>query len=184
MNKRWIKIPNYSKYYINTKGDIRNENGYLLKPYKNHNGYLKVTLIDDFGKVKHERVNRLVAQTFIDKNSFKYLPYETIDKIDYDKLQVNHKDENKNNNSYFNLEWCTNDYNANYNKNKRYDKIVKKDKFGKFLKEYTYYGEIFIDLGFDLYLLNTKEKKDIRKRINNCVLGKQKTAYGFVWEKL
>ena len=63
-------------------------------------GYLQVELRDDYGKRKIKKVHRLVAETFIPNPD--NLP------------EVNHKDENKQNPSVSNLEWCTSKYNSNY----------------------------------------------------------------------
>ena len=62
-------------------------------------GYKGVCLCKD-GKQKTHKVHRLVAQAFLPNPD--NLP------------QVNHKDEDKTNNSVNNLEWCDNEYNINY----------------------------------------------------------------------
>ena len=62
-------------------------------------GYERVMLYKH-GKSKLKQVHRLVAEAFIDNPD--NLP------------QVNHKDENKLNNSVDNLEWCDAKYNCNY----------------------------------------------------------------------
>ena len=81
--------------FINNK--IEKEKITMLKPNKNI--YLQVMLCKN-GKTKRKNVHRLVAETFIDNPN------------NYDC--VNHKDENKHNNSINNLEWCTRIYNMNY----------------------------------------------------------------------
>lgn len=77
------------------------ENGEIYSHYSNKflthdivKGYHQVSLYID-GKPKRYKVHRLVGMLFLDcpKN--------------YDKLQINHKDGNKDNNQYTNLEWCT-----------------------------------------------------------------------------
>jgi len=73
--------------------------GRILKQYINAYGYMQVNIPVD-GKWATKRVNRLVAQTFIDNPE--NLP------------QVNHKDCNRTNNNIENLEWCTSSYNAKY----------------------------------------------------------------------
>ena len=45
--------------------------------------------------------------------------YEDKNNIDLNVLQINHKDENKQNNSVYNLEFCTPAYNVNYGKRKQ-----------------------------------------------------------------
>lgn len=70
-----------------------------LKPHDNGNGYLSVLLYDENHK-ERKYVHRLVAEAFIPNPD--NLP------------QINHKDENKKNNSVENLEWCTCYYNLTY----------------------------------------------------------------------
>ena len=64
-------------------------------------GYRQVKLIDDSGNENTCYVHKLVAEAFISNpNNYKH---------------VNHKDENKENNSATNLEWCDTLYNNTYN---------------------------------------------------------------------
>lgn len=63
-------------------------------------GYEQVILRDEDSKIKHHYVHRLVAEHFVPNPEG--LPY------------VNHKDENKRNNDWHNLEWCSAKYNSNY----------------------------------------------------------------------
>ena len=84
----------------NSSGNgIKLSPGKTLKQSKVGNEYLRVDLCKN-GEIKHFTVHRLVASAFV-KNS-ENLP------------MVNHKDENKANNSAENLEWCTAKYNSNY----------------------------------------------------------------------
>lgn len=79
------QISNYGRVYSSLTDRI-------LRPNLHKCGYLKVTLFMD-GKAKTFLVHRLVAGNFIDNpNNFR---------------DVNHKDGNKTNNYYENLEWCT-----------------------------------------------------------------------------
>lgn len=82
----------------------------FLKPFDNGLGYLKVFLCKD-GKKKQHYLHRLVAETYLDNpNNYP---------------QVNHKDENKSNNSVNNLEFCTVEYNANFGtRNERISKKI------------------------------------------------------------
>ena len=71
----------------------------FLKPWVCQGGYLQVSLTKNKIAKKH-KVQRLGAIAVIDNPD--NLP------------QVNHKDENKTNNSVENLEWCDAKYNINY----------------------------------------------------------------------
>ena len=73
--------------------------GKLLKQFVNSDGYYHVKLYNN-GIKKTIAVHRLVALSFIKKPD------------NYDC--VNHKDKNKKNNFYQNLEWCTKQYNSEY----------------------------------------------------------------------
>ena len=72
---------------------------FILPLRKNHKGYLRANLSKN-GKTKSAFVHKLVAEAFI-PNPLN-LPV------------VNHKDEVKDNNYPYNLEWCTDDYNRHY----------------------------------------------------------------------
>ena len=103
MHELWKDIDGFEgKYQVSTWGRVRslcNNKVRILKPYKNEKGYLKVQLCLN-GKSKKFRVNRLVATAFIPNL--------------YDLPQVNHKDGNKLNNSYTNLEWTTDEINKKH----------------------------------------------------------------------
>lgn len=99
----WKPVVGFEGYYdISNKGEVRSlRTGKLRKLVPNNqNGYLMVVLCGD-GIKKTATVHRLVADAFC------YKP----DGCDC----VNHRDENKHNNSADNLEWCTHSYNDKYN---------------------------------------------------------------------
>lgn len=78
------QIKGNEQYYIGEDGSVFKK----LKPWKTSSGYYHVKLAG-----KHYDVHRLVASEFI--NNTNNLPV------------VNHIDEDKENNHYTNLEWCT-----------------------------------------------------------------------------
>ena len=92
-------------------------------------GYSRVNIINKENKRLTKRVHRLVAENYIPNPD--NLP------------QINHKDENKNNNNVSNLEWCDNQYNAEYSKckfkwiieNLITNEIIEVINLSKFLKE-------------------------------------------------
>lgn len=115
MEEIWVDIKSYEGLYqVSNLGRVRSlermvRNGgdtvrvvkeKILKPWSDKNGYLHVTLCDKSTNKKKFKIHRLVATMFIPNPN--NLP------------QVNHKDEDKQNNKFDNLEWCTNRYNQEY----------------------------------------------------------------------
>lgn len=86
------------KSLIDTHGNIRKTEK-ILKEINTRHGYKTYSLYKN-KKSKRILTHRLVADAFI-PNPNNY-------------VEVNHKDENKANNSVDNLEWCTRKYNCNY----------------------------------------------------------------------
>ena len=94
------RVRSLDRYVKYSNGMIHLHKGKVLSPGKDTDGYLKVVLNCN-RKCKTITVHRLVALTFIPNPD--NLPI------------INHKDEDKTNNSVDNLEWCTQQYNLNYN---------------------------------------------------------------------
>lgn len=99
MKEVWKPIKNYEGLYeISNFGEVRSlprqkTKGGILKPLEDtRNDYLKVKLCKN-GEEKRYTVHRLVAETFIPNP--------------YNKPQVNHKNGNKHDNYFGNLEWCS-----------------------------------------------------------------------------
>ena len=158
--EEWFDIKGYEGLYkVNRNGDVINcKTGKLLKKSDHGEGYMVVTLINN-RKCKTTLVHRIVAETFLDNP---------------EKLPcVNHKDENKSNNSVENLEWCTYKYNNRYNEinkriaEKKKKRIVQMDLEGNILREWE----------------SIQEAKEVANttNISLCCCGKRKTAGGFRW---
>ena len=86
-------VINYPNYFVREDGVVIGARGKELKFDYNRTGYARVSLCKD-GVVKRVFVHRLVAGTFLFGSYFE-------DGI------VNHRDGNKQNNHYTNLEWTT-----------------------------------------------------------------------------
>lgn len=88
----WKDIEGYECYQISNYGNVKNKQTQkLLKGDINNCGYKRVTLY-----IPHRKrffIHQLVAYHFVDGYA--------------NDLIVNHKDGNKQNNCYTNLEWCT-----------------------------------------------------------------------------
>ena len=108
MDEIWRDLVDFEDYYqVSNTGLVRRKlsptfykdgrvayfSQTILKQQKDRKGYFRVFLSVK-SKQYSRRVHRLIAKTFIE--NIENLP------------QVNHKDCNKENNNYLNLEWCTN----------------------------------------------------------------------------
>lgn len=116
MEEIWKPIEDFKdKYEISNLGRIRNkETSYIFIPQK-RGKYLKVSLSKN-GIKRQLSIHKLVAETFLNKSNFKCMPDENRSLINMDKLEVNHKNEDKYDNRINNLEWCTHKYNSYYSK--------------------------------------------------------------------
>ena len=137
--EHWKVIDEFPDYEVSDKGRIRRltskkntYKGRIKKTYVNNAGYECVNLHKD--KLYCRTVHRLVAIAFLQKQ----------DGLD----EINHKDENKLNNTVENLEWCTHKYNANYG-------TVNQRKSEK-LKKSIEYCTISVPVKTTIYLLDGK----------------------------
>ena len=146
---RWVIYKNGAKHFYKGK---------ILKLFINK-GYIRVELSKNCKKIKC-LVHRLVAEAFIPNPD--NLPL------------INHKDEVKDNNYPYNLEWCTHEYNNNYgthnerialNKSK---KVYQYDLQGNLIKEWSSVAEAGRN-GFS------------GSHVAECCLGKHKTHKGYIW---
>lgn len=156
----WKNIEGHSgAYLISNEGVVFNQlTGKPLKSVIGTNGYCHVTLC--YGVKEDVSIHRLVAQAFIPNPD--NLP------------EVNHKDENKANNSVDNLEWCTCKYNANYGLGalRRNTAIIQKDKAGNVIKQWNSMKEAAGILGLKY------------QSISRVCRGLRKTCGGYKWEYL
>ena len=98
----WKPVPGYEGFYeVSNDGQVRSIYRYkkILKPMISNTGYKRVDLFKN-KKRKQYSIHRLVALAFIKNEDGK--PF------------VNHKDENKLNNSADNLEWVSHVENCQY----------------------------------------------------------------------
>lgn len=162
----WKPVKGYEELYkISEYGDVirtkkyKNSKDTPLKTFKDKDGYLKVCLCKNNNN-KTWFVHRLVALAFLEnKNGYNV---------------INHKDENKTNNHFSNLEWCTIKYNTNHGTGierraeKRRKKVIAyNDKCSLFFNSIT----------------EAETKTKIRHgNISMCLSGKRRTAGGYKWK--
>lgn len=170
MKEEWRSLKEFKcgKYYeVSNLGRVRSKDrwtkgkngsnrlvkGKILKYKKCVNGYCEVMLYEN-GKSEVYLVHRLVAIIFIPNPS--QLP------------QVNHLDENKENNAFFNLEWSTPLTNSQYSNNKTV--IAYKAKTNEFVGVFESIKQASEILGA------------YRSNISEVLNGKRKTAKGYYFE--
>ena len=158
MKEIWRDIEGYKgKYQVSNMGRVKSLNyrntgkEKIMKPHDNGKGYLRVELCKE-GKGKQCRINRLVAQAFLENPD--NLP------------EVNHKDEDKANNCVENLEWCTSQYNMEYSFAKA---IIGIDKVSGLIVEFPSLMEAERQTGIS------------NKYICDCLKGRRNSAGGFYW---
>ena len=122
MEEIWKVIVEHPSYSVSNIGRVKNnKTNRLLKQdtSRSRKGYCSVKL-----DKQNCLVHRLVAEAFIpNPNNYPL---------------VNHKDENPENNSIENLEWCTSQYNTEYSCGK---KIQQLDSEGNVIKEWSSLSE-------------------------------------------
>lgn len=176
MEEIWKDIKGYEGIYqISNMGNVRGLDrinnvgrkikGRLLTKSKDKDGYLIVSLTVDCKCIK-KKIHRLVAEAFIDNP--------------YNKPQVNHIDENKENNKIENLEWCTNKENSNHGtKTKRMQKALSHPIYA-----------VNIETGFIVQFLNAKMAYREYGFSSTVIYGrikdgdKQKPYKNYKWYKL
>lgn len=139
---RWIVYKNGAKHFCKGK---------LLKFSVSEDGYYRVHLTKN-GHITNMNVHRIMAFAFLP------IPEHLKKHIGTQQLQINHKDENKQNNVIFinddgsidyektNIEWCDSLYNNTYND--RHSKCAKKiresstERYGKPVRQLTMDGEL------------------------------------------
>lgn len=179
--EQWKPIPQYEELYeVSDKGNVRSiaqytrhhtvvsrPNPRMIKAELTHDGYVRVSL-SNHGVHKHFLVHRLVAITFIPNPN--NLP------------QINHKDENPQNNSVDNLEWCTGMHNCNYGlhcqrikerlaiKHHRAKSVAQLDRNGNTVKIYKSVNDAAREMG-------------VRgENISRCCNGKNIQSCGYGWK--
>ena len=151
---------------ITGRGGVHHLKEKYLILNKKKTGYFEVCLFKN-GLRKYHLVHRIVAQAFLpNQNNY---------------AEINHKDENKQNNTVWNLEWCDSTYNKKYGS--RTAKANKKHKTTEIkhlpVKQYslnnTFIGEYSGVCEAEKF---TGVKYQL---ISRCCKGVGKQAGGFVW---
>lgn len=186
--EKWVPIKGYEGIYaISNLGRVRSLDrafvdiigrnyikiGKVMKQTLcKQTGYWRIGLTNKDGVQKDHNVHRLLAEAFLPNPD--NLPC------------VNHRDENRANNSICNLEWCSYQYNNTYGTATKRRSVS--------LKKYNEKNAVSVcQFSNDGSLINTHPsiKKACESlgvedtgNIGLCINRKIKTAYGFVWRRL
>lgn len=161
-----MPIKDFSNYSISNHGNVKSlKNGKILKPGYLR-GYQHVCISNKFFR-RTKTIHRLVAIHFVDG----YTP----------DLQVNHKDGNKDNNTYSNLEWVTSTQNINHAFKNGLNKIPSgaNNWKSKAIEQYDLNGNFMSE---HVSINSVKEFGFNSSNVTQVILGKRKTANGFKWK--
>ena len=93
-NEEWKTITDFPKYEVSDLGNVRvKETKYIMKPFTNEAGYLRIGISNDLYKRKKFYIQRLVAIEFLPNLE--------------NKSTINHINNNRMDNRLCNLEWAT-----------------------------------------------------------------------------
>jgi len=159
---QWKPIKGYEKQYqINEIGEVKNQRGHILSPHSDKDGYFRVDLYKHNERKKFG-VHQLVARNFVSGN--------------FEGAVVNHKDENKRNNHFSNLEWISAKENTNYGLGIRRRSITQ----GKRVAQMDQDGMIIA-----VFASTADAEKSTgvhHTHVSMAANGKVKTAKGFRWK--
>jgi hypothetical protein len=169
--EKWRIIDEFPNYIVSNFGYVKNIKSNKLLKNCIKSGYYNVSLTNGKNK-KTFKIHRLVAINFIENSE--------------NKPEVNHKDKNKLNNNFTNLEWTTRVENNKHrcnglvitcNKNKPVLRLNKDN-----IEVLEQYNSIY-DAGKWVYENKlTSNSHNGRNAIGNCVNGLSKSAYGYKWK--
>lgn len=169
MDKEFVNYGNIEKqrYLIDENGIIYDtkKGNKIVSTRIDKDGYIICNLNNNQKRQQTYKVHRLVAFEFCENDEPEI------------KTQINHKDENKQNNNYLNLEWVTPQYNINYGL--RTTKAITNRKKSIILRNLNN-GDV---VKFDSLNIASRELGIDEGHLSDVINGKRKTVNGYIaWE--
>ena len=175
-NEQWKTITGFPKYEVSDRGNIRvKETKYIMKPFRNEAGYLRISISNDTFKRKKFYVQRIVANEFLPNLE--------------NKPTINHKNNIRHDNRLCNLEWSTMSE-QNIHKHKTNDKFEKRINIKAIwrldintLEKLEKYDSTTKAVKWikQNNLTDSLNELNLRQKLINVSNGKAKSAYGYKW---
>lgn len=166
------QISNYGRLkslnrFVKNRNGVRLVKEKILKPVVGTCGYFQYPL-------KHNGIGKTILIHIEVANAFIENPENF--------HEVNHKDENKLNNYFKNLEWCNRSYNNTYKNRKQREIETQRNTHPsrKKIQQINKNGDI-------VNIFNSEREAEritgiLHNNISNCINGNRKTAGGYFWE--
>ena len=175
-NEEWKTISEFPKYEVSNMGNVRvKETKYIMKPFTNEAGYLRISISNDTIKRKKFYIQRLVANEFLPNLE--------------NKPTVNHINNNRLDNRLCNLEWSTMSE-QNIHKHKTNNKFEKRRDIkaiwrldlntSEKLEKYNSTTQAVKWIKQN-NLTNSLNELNLRQNLINVSNGKNNSAYGYKW---
>jgi len=176
-NEEWRTITDFPKYEVSSLGNIRvKETQYIMKPFVNEAGYLRVSISNETCKRKKFYIQRLVASEFLPNLE--------------NKPSVNHKNSIRTDNKASNLEWATMSEQNNHKNASKINKFKKRNNIKSVwridintLEKIEKYESTTQAVKWikDNNLTSSINELNLRKSICDVANNKTITAYGYKW---
>lgn len=163
-NENWRTVKGFTRYEVSDRGNVRNKHTKVAKAIRGTPTGYRITDLKENGEKHTKYIHRLVAEAFLDNP--------------LDLPHVNHKDEDKANNSVENLEWCSVSQNNSYNGRAK--------RIGMHHREHHPLCKAVRCVETGVVYRSVREAgrhtSICSMGISYCLNGKQKSAGGYRWE--
>lgn len=175
-NENWKTITRFPNYEVSDHGNVRvKETKYIMKPFTNEAGYLRISITNITCKRKKFYIQRLVANEFLPNPE--------------NKQTVNHINNNRLDNRMCNLEWATMSEQIihKYKTNNKFERRINIKAIWRVdcntlekLEKYVSTTEAVKWIKQN-NLTDSLNELNLRQKLTNVSNGKNNSAYGYKW---